>query len=181
MLFCCGALWAVTAATPLCGQIRIVPRAKLDSLAHPATADGAQAMRFERTQIDAGHIGEDDTPPSYTFKWHNEGTAPLIITRVQTTCGCAAATYGRQPVRTGGEGTVTVTYHPKGHPGSFDRRIFVYTQLSDKMPTAILHLTGTVIASELTDGDYPYAMGTLRLKQQSVRFAREGLQSASNA
>ena len=177
MLFCCGALWTVTAATPLCGQIRIVPRAKLDSLAHPATADGAQAMRFERTQIDAGHIGEDDTPPSYTFKWHNEGTAPLIITRVQTTCGCAAATYGRQPVRTGGEGTVTVTYHPKGHPGSFDRRIFVYTQLSDKMPTAILHLTGTVIASELTDGDYPYAMGTLRLKQQSVRFAREGLQS----
>lgn len=134
-------------------------------------------MRFERTQIDAGHIGEDDTPPSYTFKWHNEGTAPLIITRVQTTCGCAAATYGRQPSAPGGEGTVTVTYHPKGHPGSFDRRIFVYTQLSDKMPTAILHLTGTVIASELTDGDYPYAMGTLRLKQQSVRFAREGLQS----
>ena len=101
MLFCCGALWAVTAATPLCSQIRIVPRAKLDSLAHPATADGAEAMRFERTQIDAGHIGEDDTPPGYTFKWHNEGTAPLIITRVQTTCGCAAATYGRQPVRTG--------------------------------------------------------------------------------
>lgn len=63
MLFCCGALWAVTAATPLCSQIRIVPRAKLDSLAHPATADGAEAMRFERTQIDAGHIGEDDTPP----------------------------------------------------------------------------------------------------------------------
>lgn len=177
MLFCCGALWAVTAATPLCGQIRIVPRAKLDSLAHPATAAGAEAMRFERTQIDAGHIGEDDTPPSYTFKWHNAGTAPLVITRVQTTCGCAAATYGRQPVRAGSEGTVTVTYHPKGHPGSFDRRIFVYTQLSDKMPTAILHLTGTVIASELTDGDYPYAMGALRLKQQSVRLAPERLQS----
>ena len=100
---------------------------------------------------------------------------------MQTTCGCAAATYGRQPVRTGGEGTVTVTYHPKGHPGSFDRRIFVYTQLSDKMPTAILHLTGTVIASELTDDDYPYAMGTLRLKQQSVRFAREGSPRAPKA
>ena len=161
MLFCCGALWAVTAATPLCSQIRIVPRAKLDSLAHPATADGAEAMRFERTQIDAGHIGEDDTPPGYTFKWHNAGTAPLVITRVQTTCGCAAATYGRQPVRA----------------GSFDRRIFVYTQLSDKMPTAILHLTGTVIASERTDGDYPYAMGALRLKQQSVRLAPERLQN----
>lgn len=72
---------------------------------------------------------------------------------------------------------MTVTYHPKGHPGSFDRRIFVYTQLSDKMPTAILHLTGTVIASERTDGDYPYAMGALRLKQQSVRLAPERLQN----
>ena len=80
-------------------------------------------------------------------------------------------------INIGGEGTVTVTYHPKGHPGSFDRRIFVYTQLSDKMPTAILHLTGTVIASERTDGDYPYAMGALRLKQQSVRLAPERLQN----
>ena len=127
MLFCCGALWAVTAATPLCGQIRSVPRAKLDSLAHPATADGAQAMRFERTQIDAVHSGEDDTPPSYTFKWHNEGTAPLIITRVQTTCGCAAATYGRQPVRTGGEPPVTDTYTQKGLQGSYDTSNCVFT------------------------------------------------------
>lgn len=177
MLFCCAALWTVIAATPLCGQIRIVPRAKLDSLAHPATAEGAQAMRFERTQVDAGHIAEDGTPPGYTFRWHNEGMVPLVITRVRTTCGCAVATYGRQPVPAGGEGTVTVTYHPKGHPGSFDRRIFVYTQLSDKTPTAILHLTGTVVASQRTDDDYPYAMGTLRLKQQSVRFAPEGRQS----
>ena len=46
MLFCCGALWAVTTATPLCSQIRIVPRAKLDSLAHPATAADASQMRF---------------------------------------------------------------------------------------------------------------------------------------
>ena len=50
MLLCCGALWAALAAPPLRAQIRIVPRAKLDSLAHPATAaGGAEAMRFERT------------------------------------------------------------------------------------------------------------------------------------
>ena len=49
MLLCCGALWAALAAAPLRAQIRIVPRAKLDSLAHPATAaGGAEAMRFER-------------------------------------------------------------------------------------------------------------------------------------
>lgn len=70
---------------PLRAQIRIVPRAKLDSLAHPATAaGGAEAMRFERTQIDAGHIGEDDLPPVYTFRWRNTGGKPLVVTRVQT-------------------------------------------------------------------------------------------------
>ena len=150
MLLCCGALWAALAAAPLRAQIRIVPRAKLDSLAHPATAaGGAEAMRFERTLIDAGHIGEDDVPPVYTFRWRNTGGKPLVVTRVQTTCGC-----------------------PKGHPGVFDRRIFVYTQLSDKEPTAILSLRGAVTASVRTDDDYPHAMGALRLKQRTVRFGR---------
>ena len=72
----------------------------------------------------------------------------------------------------GGEGAVTVTYRPKGHPGVFDRRIFVYTQLSDKEPTAILSLRGAVTASVRTDDDYPHAMGALRLKQRTVRFGR---------
>ena len=114
-------------------------------------------MRFERTQIETGRIGEDDAPSRYEYKWHNDGTAPLVITRTVTTCGCAVATFDKQPVRAGGQSTVTVTYHPKGHPGNFYRRIFVYTQLSDKEPTAILELTGSVEASKRTDDDYPYA------------------------
>lgn len=129
-------------------------------------------MRFERTLIDAGHIGEDDLPPVYTFRWRNTGGKPLVVTRVQTTCGCAAASWDKKPVAPGGEGAVTVTYRPKGHPGVFDRRIFVYTQLSDKEPTAILSLRGAVTASVRTDDDYPHAMGALRLKQRTVRFGR---------
>ena len=172
MLLCCGALWAALAAAPLRAQIRIVPRAKLDSLAHPATAaGGAEAMRFERTLIDAGHIGEDDVPPVYTFRWRNTGGKPLVVTRVQTTCGCAAASWDKKPVAPGGEGAVTVTYRPKGHPGVFDRRIFVYTQLSDKEPTAILSLRGAVTASVRTDDDYPHAMGALRPHGQGAERA----------
>lgn len=60
----------------------------------------------------------------------------------------------------------------QGTSGVFDRRIFVYTQLSDKEPTAILSLRGAVTASVRTDDDYPHAMGALRLKQQTVRFGR---------
>ena len=128
-------------------------------------------MRFLETHIDAGRIGEDDLPPSYTFRWTNDGDAPLVITRVETTCGCAVPSFDRQPVLRGGEGSVTVTYHPKRHPGNFHRRIFVFTQLSAQRPTAILDLTGHVTpSSALPAADYPYAMNGLRLKQREVRM-----------
>ncbi len=91
-------------------------------------------MRFERMRIETGEIREEATPPSFTYRWTNAGERPLVITRVETTCGCAVASYDRRPVLPGGEGSVTVTYHPKRHPGYFRRRIFVFTQLSEKLP-----------------------------------------------
>lgn len=176
-ILCLGALCAAITATPLRGQERPVSKALLDSIANPATAKGADAMRFEKAHIDAGRIGEDDAPSEYIYRWHNEGDKPLVISRVQTTCGCASPSYGKEPVRPGGEGSVTITYHPKGHPGSFQRKIFVFTQLSDKQPTAVLELTGHVSGSIMPTGDYPYAMGGLLLKQQRVRISGNRLQT----
>ncbi|MFQ7502314.1 MAG: hypothetical protein ACLRMJ_02760 [Alistipes finegoldii] len=99
MLFCCGALWAVTAATPLCGQIRIVPRAKLDSLAHPATADGAKrALRAHADRRRAYRRGRRS--PVYTFRWRNTGGKPLVVTRVQTPAA-APRRLGQKARRTG--------------------------------------------------------------------------------
>ena len=109
-------------------------------------------MRFETTHIDIGRINEDDAPIESTFRWENTGDKPLVVTRVETTCGCARPDYERRPVLPGEEGTLKVTYHPKRHPGSFHRRIFVFTQLSDKLPTAILELTGQGYALHAADG-----------------------------
>lgn len=176
-ILCLTALWAAGSPAPLRAQIKTFPKERLDSLLHPATAPGGRAMRFERTLVDAGQIGEDDTPRSYTYPWRNDGDTPLVITRIRTTCGCAVATWSREPVRPGGEGTVRVTYHPKGHPGSFQRKIFVFTQLSDKLPSAVLELTGHVLPSVLPTADYPYGMGSLLLKQNAVRIAGKQIQT----
>lgn len=173
ILLCWTALTAF-AVSPLRAQLRLVPRTKPDSLAHPATAPGAEAMRFERTAIDAGRIAEEQNPPSFTFRWTNAGRQPLVVTQVSTTCGCAVATFDRQPVKPGEDAEVTVTYHPKGHPGSFSRRIFVYTQLSAKYPTAILDLTGTVEATAQSAAGYPVSMGALQLSRKVVRFDGNG-------
>lgn len=172
-----GALCAVWTAAPLRAQMPSIPRERLDSLSRPATAEGGEVMRFDTQHMDAGRLGEEDAPSSYVFTWRNAGSKPIVITHVKTTCGCAVATFDRQPVRPGGEGRITVTYRPKGHPGSFQRRIFVFTQLSDKLPTAVLELTGQVEPAKLPTWNYPYAMGILLLKQQAVRIAGTHIQA----
>lgn len=165
-----GMAAALVAATPARGQFHIVPRQRLDSMANPSLADGAQAMRFVSRRINTGRIGEDDGPKSYRFEWQNAGDKPLVVTRVTTTCGCAVPSWDRQPVKPGQQAQITVTYHPKGHPGSFARKIFLFTQLSQKAPTAVLELTGEVIPSARPTYAYPHARGNLLLKQEEIRF-----------
>ena len=166
------AVAALSAVEPLFGQqFRIIPRETLDSLANPAV-EAAGTMKFERTKIDAGTIGEDDAPSEYIFRWRNEGDEPLVVLDVRTGCGCAAAKYDRRPVKSGEEGAITVVYHPKGHPGFFSRKISVYTQ-NGGGPSAVLELTGRVTPSERPVHNYPHEMGPLRLKSNSVRMSRE--------
>lgn len=166
----CGVLWAASAASPLCAQIRVIPRTVLDSMANPPAAPGGKAMRFEQTTLDAGTMGEEDTPREFLFRWTNTGQKPLVVTHVSTTCGCAVANHDKAPVTAGGQGVVKVTYHPKGHPGKFSRRIFVYTQLSDKQPSATLTLAGTVNPSKLSAAGYSATLGALQVSRQSVTF-----------
>jgi len=174
-------LVAATMATavPSPGQLRIIPQQRIDSVVHPATAPGGEAMRFARTTIDAGRLDEEQTPPSFVFRWTNAGDQPLVVTKVVTTCGCAVPSYDRRPVEAGDSSRITVTYRPKGHPGVFARRIFVYTQLSAKNPTAILELKGEVVPTRQTAEGYPVSMGALQLSRRIVRFdGRGGRQEA---
>ena len=174
-----GAAAALLTAAPARGQFRIIPRERLDSLAHPALAHGAEAMRFDRTRIETGSIDEDGGPKSYRFRWHNAGSDPLVITRVTTTCGCAVPSYEKRPVKPGESAEITVTYHPKGHPGSFARKIFLFTQLAANAPTAILELVGEVRPSARPTYAYPHARGNLLLKQEEIRLSGSELRTES--
>ena len=179
LLLSAGAALMVAAAVPAHAQWHTVSRSRLDSLANPPMAEGHEVMAFARTTVTADPIEEDGGAKSYTFSWRNDGRTPLVITRVKSTCGCAVASYDRQPVAAGKQGTVTVTYHPKGHPGAFRQRIFLFTQLDDVRPTAILTLAGEVIPSTRPTYAYPHAKGALLLKRDEVAFAvsRRGVES----
>ena len=152
-------------------QTTDVVRARIDSVVNPRRVAGHESMRFNVERLDLGTVSEEAVPPVCTFVWRNVGSTSLVVTRVVTSCGCVTAEFDRQPVPPGGEGRIEAVYHPQRHPGHFDRRIFVYTQLSAAHPTAILSLTGFVEPAKEQAYAYPVAVGkTLRLRYGEVRF-----------
>ena len=146
----------------------IIPRERLDMMANPVAAADSP-MQFEQTTLDLGTIDEDADPKSVTFFWKNAGDEPVVIAEVRTGCGCAAAAYDRRPVLPDERGAITVTYRPKGHPGSLQRKIVVFTHAGTE-PAAVLTLVGSVTPSAVPVHDYPFAIGDLRLKQLQVRM-----------
>ena len=57
-------------------------------------------FKFEAETHDFGKI-KLDQPATFTFNFTNEGEAPLIITKVEPTCGCTIGEYTQTPVKKG--------------------------------------------------------------------------------
>ncbi len=143
----------------------------IDSILHPEISEkAALSMQFDESVIGTGIIAEEAAPQSFSFSWTNVGSAPVTVLNVTTSCGCLVPSFDRTPVRPGEKSSLTVTYYPKGHPGPFDRRIFVYTDGSGKRPAAILSLKGDVQPAKVPVWNYRYRMGDLLLKRREVRF-----------
>ena len=68
------------------------------------------------------------------FTFTNDGTAPLVVTRVITSCSCLKASFPKRPVPPGGQGVIRITYEPhKSEPGVFNKVIQVYSNSVDAM------------------------------------------------
>ena len=85
-------------------------------------------LSFEVTECDFGDIRQSGGNVSCEFPFVNNGTAPLVIYDVKTSCTCTKASYSRRPVPPGGRGTIKITYEPgKKETGVFYKVIQVYS------------------------------------------------------
>lgn len=149
----------------------------IDSIAHPKVSEtAALSMKFDSSVIGTGIIAEEAGPQSFSFFWTNIWSGPVTVTNVTTSCGCLIPSFDRMPVGPGEKSSLTVTYYPKGHPGPFEQRIFVYTDLSGTRPAVILSLMGDVQPAEVPTWNYRCRMGDLLLKRKEVRF-RPGIRA----
>lgn len=92
---------------------------------------------------DFGTFKEGDGSVSHTFEIKNTGDAPLVITRVLSSCGCTTPSYSKEPIAPGKTGHIVVTYNPVGRVYPFVKTISVYS--NGKEGPLVLTIKGEVI------------------------------------
>ena len=98
-------------------------------------------ISFNETIIDYGTIenGEDG---KRTFEFKNIGNAPLIFSRIFSSCGCTIPKKPEKPILPGESGLIQVEYDTK-RTGLFQKAITVNSNA--KTPNIILRIKGEVL------------------------------------
>ena len=174
----CGVVVSMVATLSTAhAQLNIIPQSKIQDVANPQTAH-SEVMPFDNNGVvRMGTVSEDAAEWKGRALWRNVGDKPIAITRIQSSCSCLRASFDKRPVGSGKQGVIEVTFNPKGRLGGVEQRLFVYTTLSDKHPTAIVRLQGKVTPSADASGSYPHSCGTLLMMQKQVVFAPNGKQT----
>lgn len=89
-----------------------------------ASAQGAKIEFIAKDNtIDYGNVYKDEDSGVRTFEFKNTGDAPLIITNVQSTCGCTVPSKPTEPIMPGKTGKIDVKYNMS--PGPIRKTITV--------------------------------------------------------
>lgn len=116
-------------------------------IAFSAMQDNKAEFKFEEETHDFGKVPQGK-PVSYTFKFTNIGEEPLIITAVESTCGCTVPSVEPKqgtPIKKGEAGSITVTYNA-AVAAPFNK--FVKITSNSKTPLKMLYIKGEVVAAQ---------------------------------
>ncbi len=105
-------------------------RMKADSVAATIAGrvQGGAHLHFCETTHDFGDIPRKGGNLVREFEFVNDGTEPLVILRVLTSCTCTKAVFSKRPVAPGECGVVRVIYEPhKKEPGAFSKVIQIFS------------------------------------------------------
>jgi hypothetical protein len=98
------------------------------------------AILWKMDVINLGKIPQGK-PVEVAFEFSNEGTDPIVIANVATSCGCTIADYSKMPIKAGEKSLIKATYNAAA-VGDFNKAITV--TLADN-EVKVLYIKGTVI------------------------------------
>ncbi len=99
------------------------------------------SFKFAEEEYNFGTIKQGESV-THEFKFTNNGTEPLIISKAEGSCGCTVPTYPQQPILKGQSGIIKVTFNSTGKMGIQDKTVTL-TSNAIQNPY-IIHIKGTV-------------------------------------
>lgn len=103
--------------------------------------DKVAKIEFKTDTIDYGTI-EKGADGVRVFEFTNVGDAPLIVSKVSSSCGCTVPKWSKEPILPGGKGEIQVKYDTK-RINPIRKTITVISNA--ETPTVALKIKGLVI------------------------------------
>lgn len=103
--------------------------------------EGNAEFKFEKETYDFGKIPQGK-PVSYDFTFTNAGSEPIIINKVESTCGCTVPSYTEKPIKPGESGSITVTFNAAA-VAPFSKSVTIRS--NTKTPIKVLYIKGEVV------------------------------------
>ena len=107
--------------------------------------DNTPEFKFDMETHEFGKIPQG-TPVSAEFKFTNVGVEPLIISKVNPTCGCTIADYTKTPVKKGETGFVKLTFNA-AVAAPFSKAVTI--ESNAKSSNKLLYIKGEVISPDV--------------------------------
>jgi len=124
------------------------------------------SIMFKKINHNFGTINEAEGSVEYRFEFTNNGSQPLVIHDVTTTCGCTVPEWSREPIQPGAGGSILVKYSPD-RPGAFRKMITVKSNAREASTN--LYVVGLVNPKPKSIADqYPIRMGQIRFKSNHI-------------
>jgi len=97
-----------------------------------ATRDSTQFTTVEwlDSTKDFGKI-QEGLKLEVSFRFRNTGGKPLVIERVQPSCGCTVAEQPNEPIAPGAEGQIKATFNSQGHVGINHKTLNVFANMKE--------------------------------------------------
>lgn len=109
-------------------------------------SEGIATITFDQHTIKLGTIHPEERYDR-VFTFTNTGDAPLVITDIETSCGCTVVKFSEEPVMPGKTGEIKVAFIPKKQTVGFISKSLVVTSNAKNNPE-YLYLHGTVVKKE---------------------------------
>ncbi len=109
-----------------------------------APDSNAPVFKFETEVIDYGKVAPNSNGVR-VFKFKNVGKSPLIISKIQSSCGCTVPKKPTEPIMAGESGEIEVKYDTK-RQGGFAKTITIFSNASE--PVKRVRIKGIVLKPE---------------------------------